>query len=109
MPRRLLIAAIVILSLLDGYIDPIEVEMVRSLLRGMTTEKEFMKRIVDKRIKSIALLDGSLDMDAGDCQFEVEMEDGYSFVASGNEVNILIRNQLQERIIRPHLHRQEER
>lgn len=74
----------------------------------MTTANEFMQRIKGQRITDVALLDGSPDMDASECQFQIETEDGYNFVASGNEAGVQAHHHNQEQLFRQNLHSQEE-
>lgn len=45
-----------------------------------TTAKDFINNVTDKKIVGVELVKGSYDSNAGDCQFEFTLEDGYSFV-----------------------------
>lgn len=46
----------------------------------MTKAKEFIEKVEGMEIENVQLLEGNEDMEAGGCQFEFELENGYRFV-----------------------------
>jgi hypothetical protein len=46
----------------------------------MTKADEFMEKVKGQKIVDVNIVEGDGTMECGNCQFEFELENGYSFV-----------------------------